>query len=118
MGQRAVPFQLLQGRGAVKVDRHGTEEQQVKIEPKLPRPPKDALTAVGRAEWRRICRVLKNSRVLTDADRTVLTQYCLLYQEMLEQLQDFQAAKHTQLRMCQVELGLTPSARMRLREQS
>ncbi len=120
MANKPIPFTVLQGRAQKRTTRHGTEDDQVKIEPKIPTPPRvgrfQVLGRTGRKEWKRITKILSNARVLTEADRMVLTQYCALGQEFLEAPTDFSAAKHTQLRMCEVELGLTPSARMRLRE--
>ena len=120
MANKAIPLKLLQGKGTNRPTRHGDDGDQVQIEPKIPSPPRvgqsHVLGPTGRKEWRRITGILANARVLTEADRMVLTQYCALAEQFLEDPREFKAAQHTQLRMCEVELGLTPSARMRLRE--
>ena len=120
MPNKTIPFNVLRGRRATRRHRHGTEQDQVKLEPRIPKLPrlghKSVLGPAGRKEWKRVTKILANARVLTEADRMVLTQYCALGEELLEAPTEFSAAKHTQLRMCEVELGLTPSARMRLRE--
>ena len=119
-GRKPIPLTLLQGRGTARTDRHGKDDDQIQIEPKIPTPPRvgqsHVLGPTGRKEWKRITGILANARVLTEADRMVLTQYCALAEQFLEAPKEFKAAQHTQLRMCEVELGLTPSARMRLRE--
>lgn len=119
-GTKPVPLKILQGKKTARKDRHGNADDQIQIEPKIPSIPrvghKFVLGPVGRREWKRITRILSAARVLTDADRMVLTQYCALSEKFLEDPKAFKAAEHTQLRMCEVELGLTPSARMRLRE--
>ena len=119
-GTKPIPLTLLRGKGTARKTRHGDADDQVQIEPKIPSPPtvgqSQVLGRTGLEEWKHITRILANARVLTEADRMVLTQYCALGEEFLEAPKEFSAAKHTQLRMCEVELGLTPSARMRLRE--
>ena len=120
MSQKSIPLNILKFKGTDRKARHGDAADQVQIEAKIPTPPRvgrfQVLGQTGRQEWKRITKILANARVLTEADRMVLTQYCALGEEFLEAPLKFSAAKHTQLRMCEVELGLTPSARMRLRD--
>ena len=71
----------------------------------------------GRREWNRITKLMASAKVIGELDRTVLTQYCQLWEQFLEEPKEFTAAQHTQLRLCAVELGLTPSARSRLRKE-
>ncbi|MES0444969.1 MAG: P27 family phage terminase small subunit [Desulfobacterales bacterium] len=93
--------------------RHGDPKSKPKVKSKLPVMPR-WLPVKAKAEWKSICKELKDAKILTGADRTILTQYCLLVSELATEKADFQAAKHTQLRLCCVELGLTPSARSRI----
>ena len=92
----------------------------VRVEAKIPKAPKDrnqhnVLGREGMREWRRITKLLANAKVVAEIDRAVLTQYCVLWEQLLTDLDNFKAAQHTQLRLCAVELGLTPSARARFR---
>ena len=92
----------------------------LQVETKIPAAPKhgnrtNVLGREGMREWRRITRLLQNAKVVAEVDRAVLTQYCLLWEDMLTDRENFNAAKHTQLRLCAIELGLTPSARARFR---
>ena len=96
-----------------KKGRHGTQDQKPKVEKKLPTMP-TWLSARAKTEWKRICKVLEDAGILTEADQAVLAQYCMLYAELQTEKTEFQAAKHTQLRLCQVELGMTPSARSKI----
>ena len=100
-------------KGTFRKDRHGDPKKKPKLKTQLPETP-DWLTSSALKEWKRICKVLEKAGVLTEADQTVLSQYCLLVSELQEKLEDFSAVKHTQLRLCQIELGLTPSARSRI----
>ena len=118
-GQKTIPLTLLKGRGTARPDRHGKPDEQIQVEHKTPKQPRIGhrylLDTEGRKEWKRVTRVLENAGVLTEADRSVLTQYCLLWQQMLDDPEEFKAAQHTQLRLCAVELGFSPSSRARLR---
>lgn len=120
-GNKTIPFKVLQGRGTNRKDRHGTEADQVKLEPKLPKYPrighKSVLGPDGRKEWKRVTKLLENAKVLTEADRSVLTQYCALWETFIHNPSEFKAAQHSALRMCAVELGFSPCARARLRSE-
>jgi P27 family predicted phage terminase small subunit len=108
----------------------------LQVEPKIPKAPKlgngrNILGREGMREWRRITTLLANAKVVAEIDRTVLTQYCKLWEMFCadscvtgnqgdmfngtSEPKEFTAAMHTQMRLCAVELGLTPSARSRLR---
>jgi len=101
-------------------DRHGDPDAKPKVEIKIPSPP-NWLEGNALAEWKRICKVLKNSGLLSSAETAVLSQYCLLYGQLQDSVvyaddesKRFNAAQHTQLRLCCVELGLTPKARSQI----
>lgn len=96
------------------------DDPDVSLKPQVPKAPKDkrgrnVLGPEGMREWRRITKLLANAKIVAEVDRAVLTQYCMLWEQMLTGKDEFKAAQHTQLRLCAVELGLTPSARTRLR---
>ena len=113
MANKRIPDNVHLLQGTHRKDRHGTPDKKAKLKTKLPVMPK-WLPARAKTEWKRITKVLAKSGLLTEADQAVLAQYCLLYGELAEWKEDFPAAKHTQLRLCQVELGLTPSARSKI----
>jgi len=93
--------------------RHGNPDEKPKVEIKIPSPP-ESLSGVAHAEWLRICDVLKNSGILSDADIGVMAIYCELYAQFQTDPVEFPAAKYTQLRLCMVELGMTPAARSKI----
>ena len=113
MANKRKPDNVHQLKGTHRKDRHGDPDTKVQLNSKLPKPP-PWLPPFAKTEWNRICKVMKAVNVITEADASVLTQYCLLYAEMKKEKTDFQAAKHTQLRMCAIELGLTPIARSKI----
>lgn len=100
-------------QGTHQKSRHGNPEDKPQVEIKTPDAP-EWLEGKALIEWERICKVLKSSGLLSEADTAVMVQYCLLYSELQTELMEFQAAKHTQLRLCLVELGLTPKARSQI----
>jgi len=106
--------------GTHRPSRHGDPDSKPKVEIKIPSPP-EWLEGNALAEWKRICKVLKNSGLLSQAESAVLSQYCLLYGQLQDSVvyaddesKRFNAAQHTQLRLCCVELGLTPKARSQI----
>ena len=102
---------------------------------KRPRPPKH-LTATALAEWRRLVRILKPTKLLTEAEADVLAVYCQTYARwveasehleregmvtLLENGYPVQSAYMSIVNNCirtmhrlMGELGLTPAARSRL----
>jgi len=113
MANKPLPANIHLLQNTHRKDRHGDPKKKPKLKNQLPTCPR-WLPVDAKAEWKRICKVMNQSGVLTEADQTTLTQYCLMCSEMKEEKENFPAAKHTQLRLCCVELGLTPSARSRL----
>lgn len=113
-GRKKLPKNVHLLHGTHRPDRHGDrDDQQIELPIKAPPCPR-FLNKEARKEWRRIVRILKDKNVLTELDRAVMAQYCQLWSEMEKMGDEFQAAKHTQLRVCAAELGLTPSSRTSL----
>lgn len=110
MANKQKPTNIHLLTGTHRKDRHGDPEQKVEIKEQIKTAP-DWLPDEAKVEWKRICKALKESGVLTEVDSTILAQYCLLYSELAVERTEFSAAKHTQLRMCMTEMGLTPSSR-------
>lgn len=113
MANKRLPDNVHKLRGTLRKDRHGDPSSKPKLKNQIPRMP-TWLNANGKAEWKRITKEMKKMGIITNADRTVLAQYCQLYSELVADREEFTAAKHTQLRYCQIELGLTPSARSKI----
>ncbi len=113
MANKRKPDNVHQLQGTLRKDRHGDPNTKVTINSKIPAAP-GWLTAKAKTEWKRIVNVMQHVNVLTAADLSTLAQYCILYAELTKWKEDFPAAKHTQLRMCAAELGLTPSARSKI----
>ena len=108
-------------------------------EPEAPvgRPSPDFLDEVAGDEWDRICDLLERMGLLSMADRTVITAYCVIYSRWVEAermvkksgtivkspnkesaimspyLCVANRAMEQMLKLC-VELGLSPSARSRI----
>ncbi len=99
--------------GTFRKDRHGDPKKKPKLKLKLPAMP-SWISTDAKKEWKRICKVLENAGILTEADRSTLIQYCILYADLKELQEKFTPPKHAQLRICCCELGLTPSARSKI----
>ena len=54
------------------------EEPRVAVPSKVPYPPR-FLNAYGRAEWRRVIKVLIKAGLYSELDRTILSIYCQEY---------------------------------------
>lgn len=116
-GTKPVPFTLLQGRGAVRTTRHGTEDEQLAVAVGQPRIPRElALGKVGRRIWRDVCSRLQNARVLSPLDCYMLAVTCKLWEEYCEDPKAFPGTKLVQLRLYAEQFGMTPPARMKLRD--
>ncbi len=113
MANPRIPDNVHKLKGTHRKDRHGDPDTKIQLDGRLPVAPR-WMPADARKEWARVCKVMKAVNVITEADSTVLTQYCLLYSEMKREKEEFQAAKHTQLRLCAAELGLTPVSRSKI----
>ena len=100
-------------KGTYRKDRHGDPKKKLKVEAKFPDCPA-WMPAIGKREWTRIKKVMSASGVITLGDATILAQYCILVAELEVEQTEFSGAKHTQLRMCAIELGLTPVARSKI----
>lgn len=104
---------------------------------RTPSPP-DWLTEIGRAEWKRVGKLLSKLQVLTDADLSALAAYCDAYsrwrsaRQMIEEqglttetgagnlkAHPATVVVHqaiTEMRQFMNELGLTPSSRTRVNQ--
>ncbi|MCA9913274.1 MAG: P27 family phage terminase small subunit [Anaerolineae bacterium] len=114
MSNKRLPDNVHLLKGTHRKGRHGDPEKKPTVVQTISETPPLWLTKEAKTEWRRIIKVMLNSNVLTNADTSTLSQYCTLFGELQKQKEDFPAAKHTQLRLCAVELGLTPSARSKI----
>jgi len=116
-GQKVIPFSVREAMGTVDVSKHGTKAEQPKTSTRIAQLTPDVeqlLGPVGVAEWKRI---MKHAGTLrpTETMRGVFIQYCTLWARLVEDKASFKAADHTQLRLCAVELGFTPSAMTKIR---
>lgn len=113
MPTKRKPIAHHKAAGTYRKDRHGGWSEPHDLETVPPAPP-ESLTPPARKEWERIVHVLGTSGRLTALDSVVLQQYCELAAEHAIDPRNFSAAKHTQLRMCASELGLTPTSRSKV----
>jgi len=100
--------------GTHRKDRHGDPREKPKVAGSITATPPEWLPEAAKVEWKRVVKLMAESGVLTSADTSTLCQYCMLFSELQTDQEEFPAARHTQLRLCAVELGLTPSARSRI----
>lgn len=116
MANKPIPFEIHKARHTARRDRHGTAAEQPKVSLAPPKCPSRILGPEGRKFWRRIMAVAGS--IPKEPDEAVLSMACALWEDFVASRKggsEFTAAQFTQLRLCLVELGLTPSARARLR---
>jgi len=113
MSNQRKPNNLHLLEGTFRKHRHGDPNKKIKVGAEFPVQPK-WLPKDAKAEWQRIKKVMEKSSVIISSDASTLAQYCLLFSEMKKLKENFPAAKHTQLRSCASELGLTPVARSKI----
>jgi P27 family predicted phage terminase small subunit len=121
------PLHLHKLEGTFRKDRHSGEA--VPFDPNTPDAP-DILNGVALNEWNRVTPELSRLGLLTIFDRSILTQYCLLWEELYLNKQAFRLAKtdeekeaakplsaawNTQFKQIQQELGFTIASRSGLR---
>jgi len=99
--------------GTHRKDRHGDPKKKPKIKSTNVTKP-EWLTGEALKEWKSITEILKDTKLLTSVDKLILAQYCQLAGELADDPKGFSMAAHTQLRMCQQELGFTPAARSKI----
>jgi P27 family predicted phage terminase small subunit len=128
-GPPRTPTQILEARGSWLAPKRQKEgEPQVKIEaPACP----PILKGEARQEWKRAVRWLLTMRVLSRADRGVLTTYCLCWQKLIDLDDLLGATDHSDplwktlcvaqfkamemLNKAGARLGFSPADRARLR---
>lgn len=113
MPQKQKPDNIHLLQGTYRKDRHGEPDKKPRVRSEIPDAP-EFLTDEARKEWDYTVEKLEKAGLLTGADKVILSQFCMLAAEFARDGYDFNAAKHTQLRMCQIELGMTPSARSKI----
>lgn len=97
-------------QGTYRTTRHGEVNKKPKCKVELGDPPA-WMSVEAKHEWYYARSMLDQLGLLTGADKTILAQYSVLAADFAASQELFSAAKHTQLRMCQLELGMTPAAR-------
>lgn len=138
MGRRPVPSEILETRGAYKINPQRRREGEPKASgrPKMPR----HLDTYGKAEWRRIVALMEKMGTLSETDQSAIEQYCESYSDWRQAKETckktgqahiiygkdgkpmtkrnaFMAVKQACADRCfryLIEFGMTPSARSRL----
>lgn len=132
-GRPAKPTELHKLDGTYRPDRHSNG---IAADTQLLAPP-DHLSGLALEEWLRVASELHNVNLTTALDITLLEQYCIMYaqwREMVEEVDKHGAVQETQtgysqqtgyftvavklakeIRDIAKEFGLTPSARSRMR---
>ena len=114
MAQKRIPDNVHLLKGTYQKIRHGDKDSKVSVDVPISTTPPRSLSKEAKTEWKRIIKLVERTGILTGWDQTVLAQYCELTAEFYDTGREFNAAKHTQLRLCAVELGLTPSSRSKV----
>lgn len=99
--------------GTFQSCRHGDPSKKPKPKGKIEACP-DTLSGDERLYWDKAITALDGLGLLTNADEMILSQYAVLAAEFMAEKKGFTAAKHTQLRLLQIELGMTPLARSKI----
>ena len=97
--------------GTYDVSRHGKPEDKPDWDDGFPEMPGCIAKDPGaEKEWEYIKSVAPVG-VIVKTDKSILTQYCLLWSELDQRGIEFGATKHGQLKLVQQELGFTPISR-------
>jgi len=110
MANKRIPDNVHLLKGTYRPSRHGDLKRKPKVEKSFPPMPR-WLDKTAKEEWQRIKELTKGIGLITQADQTILAMYCTLYSEFVRTGNDFPVGKHTQLRLCALEMGFTPSSR-------
>ncbi len=113
MANRQKPDNVHLLQGTYKKSRHGDQKKKPQIKKTNVVKP-EWLKGKALEEWNSITAILKETKLLTSVDKAILAQYCELFGQLSEDPKGFSMAAHTQLRMCQQELGFTPAARSKI----
>ena len=108
MPNKRKPNSIHHLQGTYKKSRHGDNKKKIQIDIEQPDPPSFITSdEIAYSEWQRVTKIMQKYGVLSALDRSVLSQYCVLWSKMATQSTDFSASEHTQLRLCAAELGIT-----------
>lgn len=100
-------------QGTYKPSLHGDPETKPKPKGEIGNPP-EWMPELAAEEWNRKKKILSDAGLLRLADEIIFAQYCLLVEDLQTELFKFTAAKHTQLRLLQMEMGMTPASRSKI----
>ena len=111
MANPRIPDNIHTLRGTLKPHRHGDPSTKMQVPQGVPEAP-EFLQGEALVEWHRIIALIEG--YVTEAERVVLTQYCILWARLAAAPDRFTTAQHTQLRACCQELGLTAASRSKI----
>ena len=100
-------------QGTLQPCRHGDPDKKPKPKGKIGDPP-EWMSDIAKTEWHRKKKILADAGLLFLADDMIFAQYCLLVEDLQKEQLNFTAAKHTQLRLVQMEMGMTPASRSKI----
>jgi phage terminase small subunit len=109
MANRSSPTHLKLLHGTYRKDRH--EAKLLPAEP-LPFPacPK-RLSGEARKRWSEVKKDMAAYGLITNADKALLEQYCILWDRFVQSPEEFTAALIAQFRYLSADLYLTPESR-------
>lgn len=81
-GHNRLPAAVKRARGTLKKSREAKAPLSLGGEVPVNAAPPSWLTAGAKAEWRRVLPLLERAKVLTEADRTALGNYCTAFDRM------------------------------------
>jgi phage terminase small subunit len=109
MANRTTPTALRLLQGTHRPDRHGSKPLPAKALP-FPKCPA-RLTGEARKKWAEVKKDMSEYGLISNADKGILEQYCVLWQRFLNAPDEFTAAMIAQFRYLSADLYLTPESR-------
>lgn len=124
MANPRIPDNVHKLKNTFEKHRHGDPSEKVQLEDKAPEPP-SWIGREAKREWRRICKILKGKGVIAELDRPLLTQYCVLWEQLYRSVRprkvgrkmvigSFTASDHAQMRLLGTELGIGAISRSKI----
>src|SRR3990172_10771338 len=93
MANPRIPDNIHALRGTLKPHRHGDPASKMQVTQGVPEAP-EFLQGEALVEWHRIIALIEG--YVTEAERVVLTQYCILWARLAAAPDRFTTAQHTQ----------------------
>lgn len=104
-GRKPKPSHILEMAGAYNLNPNRRRPNEPKASPAPPRCPQH-LDRLAKAEWKKICTILKDLGILSSADRAGLELYCQTYSQWRDACE--KVAKHGSVLQVKTRSGIIP----------